>query len=228
MGFRQLAENLWVRDFVFRMMGMSLGRRTTVMRLDDGRLVIHSTAPFSEGDVAEVRSLGEPAFLVEATLFHDTFAAEGRRAFPEILYFAPDTSRPWAEGGRNFSDWAVDVAREVEIREIEGMPSAKEHLFYHRASGTLVLCDLLFNIGPGADFWTRFMMGWVNRAYGRPSVSRLYRSMIRDRDAFRRSMGAVLEQWDFQRVVVGHGTIIETEGKAVLKDALRHAGLSSD
>ncbi len=228
MGLRQLAENLWVRDYAFRMMGMSLGRRTTVMRLEDGRLVIHSTAPFSEDDVKEIRSLGEPAYLVEATRFHDTFAAEGRRAFPEIPYFVPDAARSWAQGGRNLSDWPADLAWEVEVREIAGMLSVREHLFFHRASGTLILCDLLFNIGPGGDCWTRIMMGWVNRAYGRPAVSRLYRSTIRDRDAFRHSMRTVLDDWDFRRLVVGHGTIVETDGKTVLEDALRRAGLSGD
>ncbi len=56
----------------------------TLIRLRSGKLVIHSTAPFTPEDVAAIRALGEPGWLLDGILRHDTFANEGREAFPGI------------------------------------------------------------------------------------------------------------------------------------------------
>jgi len=50
---RQIAENLWVRRYRLTLLGLQIGRTVTVMRLANGKRLIHSTAPFSGDDVAE-------------------------------------------------------------------------------------------------------------------------------------------------------------------------------
>jgi hypothetical protein len=40
--------------------------------------------------VATIRALGEPAWLADGTLRHDTFVKEGRAAFPGMPYLAPE------------------------------------------------------------------------------------------------------------------------------------------
>ena len=54
--------------------------------------------------------------------------------------------------------------------------------------------------------------------YGRVGTSRLFRMFIKDRPAFRASLDRVL-QWDFDRVVVGHGDVVERGGKRALEQA---------
>ena len=46
---------------------------------------------------------------------------------------------------------------------------------------------------------------------------------VRDEAAFQRSIEA-LTKWDFDRIIVGHGEIIATDGKRQLAGALKEAG----
>lgn len=221
-----LAQNLWTLRFPLRIFGLAeIGRRVSIIRLADGRLLIHSTAPFSPEQIQEITALGQPAFLVEATLMHDTFADAGRAAFPEAAYHTPDPRRKWAAGSLPIRRLADQIGDEVVFRKIPGLCGLQEYAFLHRPSGTLILCDLIFNIGPPADFATRFMLRWVSGVYGKPAVSRLYRMMIRKRAAFAGGLKEILKEWDFDRIIVGHGEVITTDGKAILTGALEKAGL---
>jgi hypothetical protein len=56
----------------------------------------------------------------------------------------------------------------------------------------------------------------VNGAYGRFGPTRLLRTLVRDRPALRASVEKILA-WDFERVVVTHGEVLERGGR----DALR-------
>src|SRR5688572_18107801 len=88
--WRQLAEDVAIISFPFRFFGIDFGRNVTLLRLSDGRVVIHSTAPFSEKDVQAIRAFGVPAWLVDANLLHETFAKEGSAALPGVPYLAPN------------------------------------------------------------------------------------------------------------------------------------------
>ncbi len=84
-----VAENIWVIKYPLTLLGLEFGRTVTLVRLASGEMVIHSTAPFTASDIAAIRRVGEPAWLLDATLFHDSFAQEGQRAFSELPYLAP-------------------------------------------------------------------------------------------------------------------------------------------
>jgi hypothetical protein len=53
-------------------------------------------------------------------------------------------------------------------------------------------------------------------AYPGVRASRLFRALIRDRQAFLRSLDRILA-CDFDRVVMSHGSIIEQGGKAAIR-----------
>src|SRR5205823_2704119 len=90
MNERRIADDVMIMSFPWRTLGIDFRRNVTLLRLADGRVVVHSTAPFTEQDIAAIRRFGEPSWLVEATLMHDTFAKQARAALPDIPYFAPD------------------------------------------------------------------------------------------------------------------------------------------
>ena len=77
-------------SFPLRAFGIDFRRNVTLLRIADRRVVIHSTAPFTQKDVAAIRRFGEPAWLLDATLMHDTFAKEGRATQPNLPYLAPN------------------------------------------------------------------------------------------------------------------------------------------
>jgi len=69
-------------------------------------------------------------------------------------------------------------------------------------------------------WWTAFAFKRVNGCYGRPGFTRLFRSMIRDKAAFAASVEALAANHAFDRLVPGHGNVVETGAKAVLRQEL--------
>jgi hypothetical protein len=66
----------------------------------------------------------------------------------------------------------------------------------------------------------------VRCAVGRqhhPGMSRPFRMAIKDRAAFQQSV-KTLASWDFNRIIVGHGEVIEADGHRKLVKALKDAG----
>jgi len=222
-GLNALDENLWTLRYPMRFLGMALGRRVCVMRLSDGRVVVHSSGPFVTDDVEAIGELGRVDLLLEATTMHDTFSREGRAAFPGARYLVPEGFPKGKAGLEAGSVAEVDclTGGEVCAVRLEGMRFLNEYACFHAASRTLMLGDLLFNL-TGAKGWTRWSMRWLMGVKQWPAIDRPVRMAVADRDAFAASMRRILD-WDFDRVVVAHGAIIERDGKRVFREALERA-----
>src|SRR6266496_6535427 len=221
MTWRHLSDDAAEMSFPWCTLGIDFKRNVTLLRLGDGRVVIHSTAPFTGQDIAAIRSFGEPAWLMDATLMHDTFAKEGRAALPDLQYLAPDgfakaSGLPTQSLDLPPADWAG----EIDVLKIEGTKK-NEHALFHRRSRTLVVGDLFFSFPSDTRGWPRFFAHHIMRLpthlFG---VSRFFRFMIDDKQAFARSANALL-QWDFERIVVAHFEPLETAAKPAVERALR-------
>jgi hypothetical protein len=209
---QQLAENLWLLRYPLRFLGMQIGRNVTVVRVASGAVVIHSTANFTADDQQRIRGLGEPKWLLEATKFHDSFSRAGRAAFPELAYLVPEEFPHAEKLNAQPLTAPAEWGDELQVRRIEGMPSVQEHAFFHAPSRTLIVADLVFNFGEDAPRWTKFLARHFMRLPNLSGMSLAFRWMIRDKTAFLRSIAEIM-RWDFDRVIVGHGEIIQSGGK---------------
>jgi hypothetical protein len=220
-----VAENIWMKRFPLSFLGGKQGRVVTVIRLATKELIIHSTGPFTRTDVAEIEALGKAGWLVDSMLRHDTFAKEGRAAFPNIPYLAPEGFSKTAEvDSRLLLPAPAAWSGEVRVLLIGGMPDAKEHVFLHIPSRTLIVADLVFNFGPSSG-WTSFFRRTLMGVKAHPDAARLYPMLIKDRAPYDRAIRELMT-WDFDRIIVGHNKIIETGGKEGLKRALAAKGMS--
>lgn len=222
---KQIAENLWSLTYPLRLFGADLRRNVTVIRLSSGKLLIHSMGPFSRKDAGAISALGEPSWLIEAMLSHDTFSQEGRDLFPGVPLLAPigfseRVKFPVEPLLPPPSAWG----REIQVLAILGNDTYGEHVFFHERSRTLIVADLVFNFGPDEPLWTELMLKAAVGMDHHPGMSRPFRAAIDDEAAFRRSMDEMLE-WDFDRVIVGHGDLIEAGGRKKVAALLDHAGL---
>ena len=220
---QQLAENLWIKKYPLKVLGTDHGRTVTIMRLPSGKLIVHSMAPFSDTDATGIRSLGDPGWLVEAMMLHDTYAREGADRFPGVPFLAPNGFSEVVK----FSTLPLlpsppEWADEIEIIELQGAPKLKEHVFLHRPSRTLIVADLIFHFRSDETGWNRFFHRYIAGFKRYPGMSRIFRICIADRAAFRRSLDRVFST-DFDRIIVGHGDLIESGGKAALRQALEDA-----
>jgi len=223
-----ITKDLWMMSYPLKMLGADFRRNVTLIRLRSGQLVIHSTAPFSGEDVATIRSLGEPAWILDGVLRHDTFAQEGRAAFPELAYLAPEgfsavvgfPTFPLVPPPEAWGD-------ELQVLEIQGAPEARDTAMLHTASSTLILTELVFNFGTDEPAWTEILLNLAVGGEHQPGMSRPFKWGVKDVPAFEESM-RILLRWDFDRIIVGHGDVIETDGKEKLRAALRRAGFLND
>jgi hypothetical protein len=225
MAWRQITEDVVVLTFPWRTLGIDFKRNVTLLRLSDGRLVIHSTAPFTDEDRATIRAFGKPASLVEATLMHDTFAKEGRAAFPDLPYLAPD-GFPDVTG---IATQLLDSVPEEWIGEIDVIPIAgtrkNEHAFFHRRSRTLIVADLFFSMPPETRGWPRFFARQFMRLPRLFGISAFFRLIIRDRVAFERSVKQLLEL-DFENLIVAHWEPFVGKAKPAVEQALADFGFA--
>lgn len=221
---QQLAPNLWLLQYPLRLLGLPIGRNVTVIRLTSGDLVIHSTAPFTRDDVQRIAGLGRPRWMVDVTRFHDSFARAGREAFPSIIYLGPEVFPRRGELGITaLSPAPPEWKDELQLLRIEGMPRVQEHAFFHEPSRTLIVADLLFHFGANASWWTKFVARHLLRLPDLSGTSLVFQLMIRDRLPFCRSLVEIMK-WDFQRIIVGHGEVIEHDARGRMERVLSRLG----
>ena len=220
---QKLAENLWLLRYPLRLLGADLQRNVAVLRLSSGDLVIHSTGPFTPEDVAAVNALGQPRWLLDTMLRHETFARRGREAFPDAVYLAPEGFSELAGFPTGPLVDQPEWSGEVEVTRLDGVPGMEEHAVLHRPTRTLIVADLIFNFGTGASWWTHFLMCGAVGVKHDPGTARSIRWQARDRAALRASLARMMA-WDFDRLIVGHGDPIETGAKTQVAAALGRAG----
>lgn len=222
---RQITDNLWLLSYPLRIFGVDIRRNVSLVRLSSGKLVIHSTAPFSADDIAAIRAQGEPAWVVEPMFDHDTFSEAGHRAFPGLPFLAP------AGFGERVpfevqplipppAEWLPDLA----VMRIEGVPGFSEHAFFHHPSGTLIVCDLLFHFPVVRSLWAKLLLLPTLGPHPAPAFSWRFKAAIKDRDAFRQSLQALLAL-PIQRIIPGHGEVLESDAKARARSVFEKRGL---
>jgi hypothetical protein len=220
---RQLDDDIWVIDHPFSMVGLKIGTRTTVVRLQDGGLFLHSPGPLSVPLAKQLDELGPVRCIVAPNLFHHLFVAENAKAYQAAsVHLAPGLSskRKDLSFNEELGDspsplWEADLDQVL----MQGAPSFNEVAFLHSRSRSLLLTDLAFNIEHSQSLMTRLFCK-LNGVYGRFGPSRLVKLTLRDREACKHTIERVLE-WDFDRVIVSHGDVLDTGGKDALREGYR-------
>ena len=108
------------------------------------------------------------------------------------------------------------MAGQIEQHLFKGAPWLNEVVFFHPSSRSVIFTDLVSNV-PAEYKDARVFYGLVG-AKGRFGPHRFVRLMIRDRNAARESV-AKIPNWDFDRVIVTHGNVLESGGKAKFAEA---------
>lgn len=204
--------------------GMRLPSRTTIVRLADGGLVVHSPLSFDEAAVRAIDDLGEVKALVAPSCIHYLFLKAATERWPRARVLgAPGLERKSvgvafeplpAEG---FLE-SLGEGDELVVLRIDGIPYITEHVFLHRASRSLVVSDLLFNVHRSDSFGMRMFLRCVG-AWQKPAQSRMWRWFTKNRAAAQQGVVKVLG-WDFERIVMAHGDPIEKDAPTTLRSAL--------
>ena len=216
---RKLADDLWVAERRQRFYGLEVGARMSVIRLASGDLLLHSPLRLDPDLRQQLDAIGPVRFAVAPNRVHHLYAGEFAQVYPGArLWVAPGLARkrPDLRFEGELGDEAPPEWRgQVDQTFFRGRPYENEVVFCHRASRTLIICDLAFNFGPATATPTRLLMQLL-RSYGRFGPSTLDPLLIRDRAAARQSLERILG-WDFDRVIVAHGDVLEHGGREDLR-----------
>ena len=221
-----LARDLWVATRPLRLWVGDVGTRMSVVRVAGGDLLLHSPVSLDPALRAALDALGRVRWIVGPSLVHHLFLGDYARAYPDAeLWGAPGLAEKRRDlrfarvlDGTTPPAWAGSV----RYRLFEGAPRINEVVFLHEPSRTLLLTDLAFNVQAGAKNRAK-VFHWLVGASGRFGPHRIVRAVIRDRDAARRSLEQILA-WDFDRVVVTHGDVLEHGGRAALRAGFAFLG----
>lgn len=232
-----IADGVWTSWTPISFLGLRLTSTMVVLRLGGRDLLVYSPVPLTPERRAAVEGLGTVAHLYAPNLFHHLWLGEWAAAFPAARVHAPagltkkrpglrvdrihgapapakGPSRPGAETEPAVEPGFAGVVDELPVAGFR----LRETELFHRPSRTLVVGDLVCNVGRPAHRWTATyarLMGFHDRI----ALSRVIRwTAFDDKQAARRSLRAILER-PFDRLIVGHGEPVLTGGRDALATA---------
>ena len=217
-----IAEGLWsMTDDVSPGPGFKMDTRMTVVRLPgegSSELLLLSPVRIDDTDAAALAELGEVTHLVSPNLFHHFHLNAAKSRYPNATVWG-------SEGLERKTGVRVDQTLKagelwpgIEVMAIDGMPKFREYVLFHRLSGTLIATDLVFNKPHGHNFATRTFFR-VFGTYGKFAVSRLFKSMIKDKASFSASCRALFEL-PIERIVMAHGEVTDDNALETFKGEL--------
>jgi len=224
---KPFADNIWLVDSgPIHAGGLTLPVRMTVVRLDDGALLLHSPTPYTPALAAALEALGPIQHLVAPNVAHWTYLPRWQRAFPRAtLWAAPglaERAQVRRAGLRIDSvlgeaappAWASAIDQGV----IEGGAGFRETWFLHRATRTLILTDLVQNLEPERLPAVTALVARATR--GTAGTTPLYlRAALRLGGEPMRAAIRAMVALQPERVVMAHGAPFASGGAGRLKGA---------
>ena len=218
------ADALWSARDIHRFMGLEFGVRSTIVLVGEDELLVYSPVELTEQLRRELDQVGQVSTVLAPNRFHHLFLGPYQEAYPEEAVWGAagleKKRKDLSFDGQLPGDSSV-FGEELEALEIGGAASMSETVLFHRPSRTLICCDLISNFQRTSGTLTRLYFK-VMGVEGRVAVSRMVRMVYRDKEAARASLEAVLA-WDFERIIMAHGEVIEDSADASAKDTLRRA-----
>jgi len=217
---------VWLVDYPLRFAGMDIEARMSVIRLADGRVILHSPCNIGPELQAAIETIGPVGWIVAPGSYHHLHVAAAKAVFPEAeVLICPGVERK--QPGLAYDHLLGDTPRPAwgdEIAQVlvRGNRVIREVVFYHRPSRTLIVTDLIEWIGDNTPWAQRGMIRlwwkWVTFMWNKPRPAPEYRMGWRDRRAAAASLRRILA-WDFERIVIAHGELVTENAKAVAEDA---------
>ncbi len=205
----------------------------TVIKLAGGGLFLHSPTKLDDETKQALDAIGEVRAVVAPSRAHHLFVGDYIKAWPNAKLYGPpglvgdiadfrarlgarrDLKLDAVLGDEPQSEWAGEIDQHL----FKGAPQLNEVVFFHRPTRSAIFTDLVFNVP--ADFKDARVFYTIVGARGRFGPHLLIRLAIRDHKAARESVAKILE-WDFDRVILTHGDVLESGGKAKFAQAFSY------
>lgn len=228
-------ENIWIVDGPVVSMAMygttiPFSTRMTIVRLSNNELWCHSPTELTPELKVQIDAIGAVRHLISPNKIHYAHIATWAEAYPAATTWASPGVRERAARQNITVSFDADLtdeppsqwAEQIDQLIFRGSRFMDEVVFFHRASATLILADLIENFEANK---VAYPVRWLLKLSG--SVDQDGKAPIDMRFTFwgrkaqaRQCVQQVL-QWQPEKVILAHGRWYKQNGTAELRRAFR-------
>jgi hypothetical protein len=233
---KRVADNIWIVDGPVIRFGMPwpkfpFSTRMTVVRLTCGDVFVHSSTPLTPSLQQEVERKGTVRFIIGPNRVHYWWIPEWKSAFPNAAVYLAPRIKEQAKGRIAFEGTPLAAANGYPWdEEIATLPIPGSYMteveFFHRASRTLILTDLIENFEPekvGSPFMRLLTwIGGVSSPHGGLPRDLRLNFTWRHKEELRAAVKTMLA-WRPARIIIAHGRCYDGNGTAELRRVFRWA-----
>jgi hypothetical protein len=223
---REIDKNIWVAEQPFKYLGLEVGTRMTIIRLLNGELIIISPIETDDQTINQLNAIGKVTYIIAPNLYHHLFISKFKAIYPEAKLWIPpglESKIPNISIDKVISVSSGNIFEQIDyllfdgfkILDLTGISILNEFVFFHRQSHTLILTDTAFHFDKSFSLRTRLAAKFLG-VYEKLTPSPLEKLAINEKEKVKKSIQNVL-RWNFNRVIMAHGTIIEDSGNQKLK-----------
>ena len=204
--------------------GFPYPTRMAVVRLADGSAWVWSPVALTDDLQKSVDAIGPVRYIVSPNKIHHIFLAEWADQWPEARVYAPPglaKRKPELRFDDELSDepepaWASDIDQVI----FHGSVAMEEVVFFHRASQTAIICDLIQrHPEESVTGWKGMLMRLDSLVGEHGSTPREWRASFLRRGKARAAREKVLG-WKPERLLIAHGECAETGAAEIIDRAL--------
>jgi len=221
----KIGPSLYVADGpVVSFYGFPYPTRMAVVRLSDGSAWVWSPVALSDELFGSVEAIGPVRHIVSPNKIHHLFLAEWGERWPEARVYAPPglaQKRPDLRFDAELGDdpdpaWKADIDQVI----FRGSLAMEEVAFFHHASRTAIICDLIQR-HPEATMtgWKGMLMRLDGLVGEHGSTPREWRASFLRRGKARVARKKVLG-WKPERLLIAHGECAQTGATSIIDKAL--------
>jgi hypothetical protein len=185
--------------------------------LSSGDILVHSPCPVDDALTTQVRKIGPLSHIIAPGSYHYFHVSAWQDAFPDATTWicpgverkSPDLDFDWLLSDHSPETWASEIDQVL----VRGNRFIWEVAFLDKPSKTLVLTDLVENIGEqtqGTNWVLKLWWKVVMNMWDKPKPAPEYQMGWSHKASAKRSLERILE-WDFERVVIAHGENLDSE-----------------
>ncbi|HEY0463078.1 MAG TPA: hypothetical protein VGC79_02665 [Polyangiaceae bacterium] len=221
---QELTENLWRVEGALP--HFSMRRVMSVVRLRDGRLLIHSAIAMDEASMRRLEAWGEPAILLIPHSRHRMDAPRYKRRYPALRVFAPpavvNKARAVVNVDGTFAEAPLDESTSLEL--LDGTGEAEAALIVRSNDGTsVVLTEVVFDLEPAKGALLRAAIKLTGFGPG-PVVTPVVKlELVKNKTELAAHLERLAALPGLKRLIVGHSRM--SVGLAA-PSALRRAAAS--
>ncbi|KAJ7652238.1 hypothetical protein B0H17DRAFT_1022336 [Mycena rosella] len=201
---------------------LPFGGRSTAVRLSTGDVWVLASTPLTHDTKAAIDRLGPVKWIMAGDAVHHMFLGQFKAEYPEAKVIGVQAliQKKKAEGieldgayGADPADTNYGFEDEISACYFSGFAN-KDVAWFHTASKTLIVADLLFNL-PGTEQYSKSKSSAKVPIFGKLDPwGSVHKRFVwgegKDKAAMARDARTVLG-WAPERIIMCHGDVIETD-----------------